>query len=165
MGYEHSMSVEVAFKKGVTIEQIASAFKPILEYLEIDPLKGKMHGDNEFTFDPATGGFYLFTGGGVSCGFADMVEEVINDLGPLCSEAGELTLKDFDTADLKNAITTFVFGPSDDAIAQYRFDCELQNMQGLIPLIGEDGYIAMMELAKAQFAQHKQTAPAASPAP
>lgn len=165
MGYEHSLSVEVTFNKGVKIELIASVFKPILDYCEIDLLKGEVHGDNEFTFDPETGEFYLFTAGEVSAGFADMIEEVANDLGPLCSEAGEFTLKDFDTADLENAITTFVFGPSDEAIVQYRFDCELQNMQGLVPLIGEDGYIAMMELAKAQFAQHKQAALAASPAP
>lgn len=122
MGYDHSLTTTVRLKDDIEVEKIAQAIAPITKHFDVDPSQpfGKYHaGDFECDIkrnDDGSRWLYIYTAGDVPDCYGNRVEEAAANLGPLVEHAGSFTLKNFDTAELENAIEEFAFGSSPGAI-------------------------------------------------
>jgi hypothetical protein len=124
MGYEHSMHLKAKVAAGTTLEQVAEAFRPIMEYMGYNGIDAftkaeTVAGDDEFSFDPKTGELAVSTYGEVGHGYIDLVREVAENLGKIVAEPEEIWLYDHDTGAIEDAKTVIEFGPSDAAIKAY----------------------------------------------
>jgi hypothetical protein len=124
MAYEHSMHMTAKAAAGTTLEQVAEAFKPIMEYMGYDGIdaftkRETVTGDDLFEFDPQTGDISVSTCGEVGYNYIDLVREVAENLGKIVSEAGEIVVYDHDTGSIEDAKTVIEFGPSEEAIKAY----------------------------------------------
>ena len=124
MGYDHTMHLKAKLAAGTTVQQVADAFKTLMEYTGYDGVdaftKGEtVMGEDEFFYDIQTGELAVSTYGEVGYGYADLVREVASNLGQVVSEPGEIWLYDHDTGDIDEARTVFEFGPSEEAIKAY----------------------------------------------
>ncbi|MBU9211663.1 hypothetical protein [Burkholderia multivorans] len=45
MGYDHTMHLKAKVRSGTTVEQVADAFKPIMEYMGYDGIKAFTKGE------------------------------------------------------------------------------------------------------------------------
>lgn len=106
MSYDHSMNLTARMAEGVTRPQIRKVFAPIIDYVE----------SYELNFG-ANGEFSFYSSGDVGDVFCDLLEGLADSLGPLVDEPSEIELSNHDTADLGNAITRIVFGPTKEAKA------------------------------------------------
>lgn len=124
MGYDHTMHLQAKVAAGTTVQQVAEAFKPIMEYAGYDGINAfskaeTVVGDDEFLFDPKTGELAVSTYGEVGHSYIDLVREVAGNLGWIVAEPGEIWLYDHDTGDIDNAKAVIEFGPSEEAIKAY----------------------------------------------
>lgn len=124
MGYDHTMHLKAKVVAGTTVQQVAEAFKPIMEYAGYDGIDAftkaeTVAGDDEFFFDPKTGELAVSTYGEVGYGYYDLVCEMTANLGRIVAEPGEIWLYDHDTGDIDEAKTVIEFGPSEEAIKAY----------------------------------------------
>jgi hypothetical protein len=125
MGYDHTMILDAKIAVGTSVQQVAEAFKPLMQYAGYDGVtafsEGRTETSNgdEFSFDPDTGNLEVRTYGDVGYGYGDIVREVAANLGAIVSEAGEIWLYDHDTGDIDEAKTVIEFGPSEEAIKAY----------------------------------------------
>lgn len=124
MGYDHTMHLKAKVVAGTTVQQVAEAFKPIMEYAGYDGIDAftkaeTVAGDDEFFFDPKTGELAVSTYGEVGYGYYDLVCEMAANLGRIVAEPGEIWLYDHDTGDIDEAKTVIEFGPSEEAIKAY----------------------------------------------
>jgi hypothetical protein len=122
MSFDHSLTTTVRLKADTTEDQVADAVWPLAEYfgLKRDGVLGNHnHSRIIFEIEPAGEGrknLYIYTCGDVTDGYRDSIDKTALKLAPLADEAASLTLKNFDTADLENAIEHFRFGPSEELI-------------------------------------------------
>lgn len=124
MGYDHTMHLKAKVAAGITVQQVAEAFKPIMEYAGYDGIdaftkRETVNGEDEFSFDPQTGELAVSTYGEVGYGYYDLVCEMAANLGRIVAEPGEIWLYDHDTGDIDEAKTVIEFGPSEEAIKTY----------------------------------------------
>jgi hypothetical protein len=118
------MHLKAKAAAGTTIEQVAEAFKPIMEYRGYDGIEAFNKGetvtnDDLFHFGPETGDILVNTCGEVGYGYIDLVREVAENLGKIVAEPDEIVLYDYDTGSIEDAKTVIEFGPSDAAIKAY----------------------------------------------
>jgi hypothetical protein len=121
MGYNHTMLLDAKVVAGTTVQQVAEALKPIMEYLghDVTAFEKDFVGDDEFIFEPATGNLQVSTYGEVGYSYYDLVSEVADNLGRIVAEPGEIWHYDHDTGDIDAAKTVIEFGPSEEAIKAY----------------------------------------------
>lgn len=124
MGYDHTMHLDAKVVPGTPVENVAKAFRPIMEYAGYDGVdaftKGEtVLGDDEFFYNPDTGELYASTYGEVGYGYHDIVCDLARNLGGIVSEPGEIHLYNHDTGDIDEAKTVIEFGPSEEAIKAY----------------------------------------------
>lgn len=124
MGYYHSLSTEGKLKESVTLDQLVAAFKPLLNYFGYDGHKAfygtEVYESHEFHWLPNTREFSVYTCGDVSYDYDELVKDVAKELGSLVEQPYIFILKNFDTADLDNAVTEIVYGESEAVIKQYK---------------------------------------------
>lgn len=130
MGYDHSLSTSATLKQGVMLDQLVVALEPLFKYFGYDGHKvfngtEELYSDHEFHWLPETREFSIYTNGDVRDDFEDLVEKVAKILGPLVEQPGEFELKNFDTADLDNAITEIAYGESEAVIKQYKSEVDI----------------------------------------
>lgn len=122
MSFDHSLTTTVRLKDGIEVEKIAQAITPLAKYFGVDPSQpfGRHKwGEFECAITQTADGspyLYIYTAGDVTDDYRNLVEEVAASLGALVINAGSFSLKNFDTADLENAIEEIAFGPSQEAI-------------------------------------------------
>lgn len=127
MSYDHSLTIEARLKNEVPQEQALEAISPLLEHFAItgDVFEnGCDYSDFEFHFVSNT--ISIYTAGDVGDSFCELVHDVTDKLGPLTENTGIATLKNFDTPDLDNAITTIVFGNSPEAVKRAELNSVLE---------------------------------------
>jgi hypothetical protein len=137
MGYNHTMHLKAKVVAGTTVQQMAEAFKPIMEYAGYDGIdaftkRKTVNGEDEFSFDPQTGELAVSTYGVVAYNYRNLVREVAANLGRIVAEPGEIWLYDYDTGDIAEAKTVIEFGPSEEAIKAYRAKRDIGNGLELI---------------------------------
>ena len=149
MGYDHTMHLQAKVAAGITVQQVADAFKTLMEYTGYDGVdaftKGEtVMGEDEFFYDIQTGELAVSTYGEVGYGYADLVREVASNLGQVVSEPGEIWLYDHDTGDIDEAKTVIEFGPSEEAIKAYiaRRDIEA-SLKLMAPYLSGDEQAAL----------------------
>lgn len=116
--YDHSMYMEASLIPGTTVEQVKDAISPIWEKME---KRGLI-----FIYSPESGGLTIETTGDADCDYADTVREALDNLSPLLVESGEAELRDHDTADLENAITRLVFGPTEESRKEFTIKRDIE---------------------------------------
>jgi hypothetical protein len=124
MGYEHTMHLKAKVSAGTTVQQVADAFKPIMDYAGHNGVDAftkaeTVVGEDEFFFDPKTGELAVSTYGEVGYDYCDIVRKVVDNLGKIVAEPGELWLYDHDTGDIDEAKTVIEFGPSEEVVKAY----------------------------------------------
>lgn len=124
MGYFHTMHVIARIYSGVTVRQVADAFKPIMDYFGHDGVEAfagglKMMEDNEFFFDPETRDLGASTYGMVGSDYYDSVLELASNLNKIAAEPGEIVFYNHDTGYIEESKSTIEFGPSEEAIKAY----------------------------------------------
>jgi hypothetical protein len=124
MGYKHTMLLKAQVSAGTTVQQVADAFKPIMDYAGYDGVDAfteaeTVCGEDEFIFESDTGSLEVVTYGDVGYEYRDIVREVAGNLGKIVAEPGEIWLYDHDTGDIDEAKTVIEFGPSEEAIKAY----------------------------------------------
>jgi hypothetical protein len=115
------MYLKAKVAAGTTVQQVAEALKPVMEYLghDVTAFEKDFVGDDEFLFDPVTGNLQVSTYGEVGYSYSDLVVALAANLGRIVAEPGEIRLYDHDAADIDEAKTVIEFGPSDEAIKAY----------------------------------------------
>lgn len=128
MGYEHSMSAEINFKLGVTIEQALTALQPLSSYHgwdESELVSGiGLPGDDTVNITVEEGPITrmsIYSCGEVGHSYSDLVEAFAAKLEHI-TEPGTIELRDHDTGDLDNAISTIWFGDPAEMLAAQRMD-------------------------------------------
>lgn len=124
MAYDHTMHLKAKVATGTPVQQVAEAFKPIMEYVGYDGIDAftkaeTVAGEDEFFFDPDTGELAASTYGEVGYNFIDLVRELADNLGRIATEPGEIWLYDHDTGDIDEAKAVIEFGSSEEAIKAY----------------------------------------------
>jgi hypothetical protein len=137
MAYEHSMDLKAKVVAGTTLEQVAEAFRPIMEHMKYEGIDAftkaeTVTGDDLFNFDPQTGDIFVSTCGEVGYDYIDCVREVAGNLGKIVAEAGEIVLYDHDTPYVDEVKTVIEFGPSEDAIKAYIVKRDLESSLALM---------------------------------
>lgn len=137
MGYNHTMHLKTKVAAGVTLQQVAEAFKPIMEYMGYDGVdaftkRETVDWEDEFAFDQKTGDLAVSTYGQVGYHYYDIVRELAANLGRIVTEPGEIWLYDHDTGDLDNSKTVIEFGPSEEAINVYIAERDIEAGLNLI---------------------------------
>lgn len=142
MGYSHTMTMKAKVPVGTTVQQVAVAFAPIMQYMGYDGVDAftkaeTVVGDDEFFFDPETGELAVSTYGEVGYSYYDILCDMAEHLGKIVAEPGEIWLYDHDTGDIDQAKTVIVFGPSDEAtkayIAKRDIEAGIQLMEPHLP--------------------------------
>lgn len=128
MGFDHSLNFGASVRPGTPVEEVADAMAAVLHYhgYGADDFN-RLSGDNCLDYGPENGHLSVYFSGPVSYDHSDRVEQMAASLGRIVIEAGEIHLRDFNTGDLENAITTFYFGPTPEAIEDYQFKKELES--------------------------------------
>ncbi len=127
MGYDHSMNVEIDFKPGVSIDAALAALKPLSDYCGWEReglLRNKLSGDDSIEItveEDAILHMSIYTCGEVSHSYPDLVRDFAERLRGI-AEAGSIELRDHDTGDLENAISTIWYGDPDEVVAAQRVD-------------------------------------------
>lgn len=125
MGFSHSMTADVAFKPGVTVNQAIAALAPLSKYhgwIEADLIAGvQLYGEDRADITELNGEIQqltIYTSGEVVHSYQDFVDAFAKELESI-AEAGSIELRDHDTGDLENAITKIWYGePSEVAAAK-----------------------------------------------
>ncbi|MHB8408283.1 MAG: DUF6806 family protein [Acidiferrobacterales bacterium] len=137
MGFDHRLSCDTHLKPETTVEQVVEALSPLLDDFGFsrEKVAAALHNagkfnygsseDDHIQYDPETGSLEFWTCGHVSGDFPEAVSQTAQRLGPLSNAAGYLLLQDHDTPNLDEAQTEFYFGPSEQAIKDYRFEMDL----------------------------------------
>jgi hypothetical protein len=150
MGYDHTMLLTAKVAAGTTLQQVADAFMPIMEYAGYDGIDAftkpeTVTGDGEFFFDPKTGELAVSTYGDVGYDYHDIVRKVADRLGKIVAEPGEIWLYDHDTGDIDEAKTIIEFGPSDEAIKVYIARRDIAEVIAKMREHLDNGTMTMME--------------------
>ncbi len=120
MGYAHSMMFNAMVRKGVTVQQVEAALKPLIDYFGRGLNEGDGVSDDAiFEFNEENGELDCNTYGDVGYGYYDLVYEVAQNLAAIVAEPGEINLYDHDTGDIENAKTVLLFGPTEASINDY----------------------------------------------
>lgn len=123
MSYDHSLYMELHCKEGTTQDQVLDALRPLFEachcavdldeMMKMGFLKLEKDGEGFVTF------FHASTEGDVGDSYQDFVQAVAQNLAKFC-HTGEITLKDMDTADVENAVSTIWVGEGEDLVDYQR---------------------------------------------
>lgn len=131
MGYQHTLAATVEFKDGVTPDQIATAMEPVFRYFGYDGAKvlagtETLYRDHNIIWTGEAQVLDLYTCGDVSGQFSDLVAAAAENIGPLTAQPGSFELRNYDTADLDNAISEYEYGESEETISAWarKGDCE-----------------------------------------
>ena len=121
MGYSYTMHLEAKIAEGVSVEKVAEALMPIIDYLGHDPatvFEGGALGEDEFLFNQETRDLWVSTYGEVGYSYCDLVVEAARNLDKIVSELGEIELVNLD-ANIDEAKSVFEFGPTKEYIESY----------------------------------------------
>lgn len=138
MGYLHQLNVDLRVKVGTSMAELVSALAPLFEYFGhegFDTLaKGRASEmpDHLFQYSPETGDLHIYTNGEVCFDFKDLVDQCAENLGPLLQEVGTLHLENHTTAELDDAVSTVVAGPTAEAIREFEFNATLGQAVALL---------------------------------
>ena len=140
MSFDHSLSGNAVLRKEVNLDGAVEIMKPLFGYFGLKDesihaiLAGEIAGPRgiEAGFNEGTHDLYFYTSECVNDNFHDAIEETIVRLNGAAEKAGYLTLQDYDTADLENAVTHFWFGPSEQAIMSGMFESNLEKATSLL---------------------------------
>ena len=140
MSFDHSLSGNAVLRKEVNLDGAVEIMKPLFGYFGLKDesihaiLAGEIEGPRgiEAGFNEGTRNLYFYTSECVNDNFHDAIEETIVRLNGAAEKAGYLTLQDYDTADLENAVTHFWFGPSEQAIMSGMFESNLEKATSLL---------------------------------
>jgi len=118
MSYAHSMSADIDFKKGVSVEQIREALLPLIGYwLPKDEISETRLDELDFlTVESNFRGNYsvlIHTEGEVGYAYEDIIRECANNLTDLC-KATYFRLYDHSYGDMETGITYIWAGHPDD---------------------------------------------------
>lgn len=125
MGYSHSMSAEIPFKSGVSIDAALAALKPLSDYCGWrldDLLNNDLSGNDsiELTVEEDIVLYMsIYTCGEVSYSYPEHVCAFAEHLRNL-AEAEAIELRNHDTGDLEGVISTFWYGDPDEVKAAQR---------------------------------------------
>lgn len=133
MGYAHAMYMQLKLRPGTEIKQVEDALAPLTQYLGYTNVLTSGTGtDDEFSYDPETGKLEVRTSGEVSYSYSDLVRQAGDNLGHLMEEAEEITLYDYDSPDIEEAVTKFTVGPSKEAIKNFEAAKDINQALNLI---------------------------------
>jgi hypothetical protein len=155
MGYDHSMRAEVTFKPGISVTQALNALGPLVEYrgwAEEDLIMGVQLRDNDRVDITAANGdiqhLSIYTSGEVCHSYHELVDKVAEHLGSI-AEAGSIELRNHDTGDLENAITTIWYGEPSAVAAAKRSHAWSQAQEALrVAGVSETALLAVKDLAR-----------------
>ena len=140
MSFDHSLSGNAVLRKEVNLDGAVEIMKPLFSYFGLKDesihaiLAGEIEGPRgiEAGFNEGTRNLYFYTSECVNDNFHDAIKETILRLNGAVEKAGYLTLQDYDTADLEDAVTDFWFGPSEQAIMDGMFESNLEKATSLL---------------------------------
>lgn len=147
MSFDHSLSGYAMLRKEVDLDGAIEVVTPLFGYFGLENgairavLLGESNGPSgtEARFNKDTSELYFYTSGSVNSAFDDVIKETVRRLNGAADTAGTLTLKDYDTADLENAVTHFWFGPSEQSIMDGKFNNNLTIATALLAeVLGND---------------------------
>jgi hypothetical protein len=137
MGFDHSLNTVAQIKRGVSRAELATALAPLLEYFGADFKEDDVIDSDlgcEIKFNEDTRGFDLYTCGEVRHNFDNLIKQSAENLTHLVETPGFFELRDFDTGDFDSAIVKHYFGPSTEAIQDFK---KREAIQATLHLLGE----------------------------
>lgn len=164
MSFDHSLSGYAMLRKEVDLDGAIEVVTPLFGYFGLENgairavLLGESNGPSgtEARFNKDTSELYFYTSGNVNNAFDDVIKETIVRLNGAVEKAGYLTLQDYDTADLENAVTDFWFGPSEQAIMEGMFESNLEKATALLAeFLGNEEALRMATEARSVYAAQR----------
>lgn len=169
MGYHHQLNADLRVKVGTSMAELVTALAPLFDYFGHDGFDTLAKGsarempDHRFQYSPATGDLHIYTNGEVCFDFKDLVDSCAENLGPLVEEVGTFQLENHTTAELDNATSTVVVGPTAEAIKEFEFHSTLAQAAALLqPFMSAEDLERLRASARAGYAA-QCAVPASSP--